>query len=152
MPAVQKTIVVNAPIEQVFQALDDPDKMPLYVPNVRKVSDVHRSDARLGDRFQATYMVLGLHFEETFTYTEYERPRKITAQFADGMTGTMSCTLEPLDESTRLTLENSYQMPGGVLGKARDALLLERMNEKTAERMLENIKMIVESQGAAAPH
>jgi hypothetical protein len=43
-------------------------------------------------------------------------------------------------------------MPGGVLGKAIDALLMERMNEKNAERMLENIKMIVESQGAAAPH
>ena len=151
MAAIQKTIVVNAPIEQVFQALDDPDKMPLYVPNVTKISDVQRSDARLGDRFQATYAMMGMHFEEKFTYTEYERPRKIAAQFADGMTGTMSCTLEPLGDSTRLSLEISYQMRGGVLGKAVDALLVERMNEKNAERMLENIKMIVESQGPAAP-
>ena len=49
-------------------------------------------------------------------------------------------------------------MKGGALGRAVDSLVLERMNEKNAERMLENVKQRVESiattgvQRAAAPN
>jgi hypothetical protein len=36
-------------------------------------------------------------------------------------------------------------MAGGVLGKAMNAVLVERMNEKNAKRMLENLKLVCET-------
>lgn len=147
MPRIQKAATVNAPVDRVFQAIDDPEMMERYVPSVTKVSDVERTDARLGDTFRVTYEMLGIHFDQHFTYSEYDRPRKIAAGFTGAMTGTMRCQLEPLDTGTHVTLEIDYQMPGGVLGKAANRLVAERMNEQTAERMLENIKAQVESQG-----
>ncbi|HLI51148.1 MAG TPA: SRPBCC family protein [Thermomicrobiaceae bacterium] len=151
MPQIQKTATINAPIERVFEAIDDPEMMPRYVPSVTKVSDIHRTDERLRDTFRVTYEMLGIHFDQLFTYTEYDRPRRITARFTGPMTGTMSCRLEPHGDSTLATVEIDYQMPGGVLGKAADRLVAERMNERTAEHMLENIKALVESQGAPPP-
>ena len=38
-----------------------------------------------------------------------------------------------------------YRMRGGILGKAIDALLVERMNDRNAARMMENLKMISEA-------
>jgi hypothetical protein len=37
---------------------------------------------------------------------------------------------------------------GGIVGQAMNALLLERMNEKNIERMLENVKLIAETEAA----
>ena len=34
---------------------------------------------------------------------------------------------------------------GGILGKAMNAVLVERMNEKNAERLLENLKLVSEA-------
>ena len=152
MPAIHKSTVVNAPIETVFDAFDDPEALPQYVPPMTHVREVHRSDQRLGDSFQATYVVLGMHFDEAFTYAEYVRPTKLVTRFEGPMRGSMGATLTPQDgATTRVDLEIDYQMPGGVVGKVADALLVERMNEKNAERMLENLKMIVESRTATSP-
>jgi uncharacterized protein YndB with AHSA1/START domain len=150
MPTIHKSTVVNAPIETVFDALDDPEALPQYIPPMTQVREVHRSNQRLGDSFQATYVVLGMHFDESFTYAEYVRPTKLVTRFVGPMTGTMGATLTLQKEATtHVDLAIDYQMPGGLVGKVADALLVERMNEKNAEHMLENLKMIVESRTAA---
>ena len=38
-----------------------------------------------------------------------------------------------------------YEMAGGILGKAMNAMLVERMNEKDAEQLLENLKQVSEA-------
>jgi uncharacterized membrane protein len=152
MPAILKVTRVNAPIEMVFGAFDVPEALPQYDPHVTKVSAVRRSARRIGDTFQATYVALGVPFEEQFTYTEYIRPTKVVARFEGLMTGIMRTTLTPQDgATTHVALEIHYQVPGGVVGKVVDALLVERMQEKNAERMLENIKRIVERRASTLP-
>ncbi|HEV2458876.1 MAG TPA: SRPBCC family protein [Ktedonobacterales bacterium] len=152
MPTIHKSTVVNASIDTVFDALDDPEALPQYIPPMTKVRAVHRSAQRLGDSFQATYSVLGMHFDEAFTYTAYVRPTTLVTRFEGPMSGTMSAALTPQDgATTRVDLAIDYQMPGGVVGKVADALLVERMNEGNAEHMLENLKLIVESRAATPP-
>jgi hypothetical protein len=113
---------------------------------VTKGGDVRRSEGRVGDNFQATIVVMGMHFDERLTYTEYERPRKTNARAARDMNGTMGSLRQPQGNNAYLTLDMSYQMPGNPMGRAADALRLERMNEKNDEHMLGNIKLIVETQ------
>ena len=38
-----------------------------------------------------------------------------------------------------------YEVKGGAVGRAVDSLVLERMNEKNAEQMLENLKQRLET-------
>lgn len=80
-----------------------------------------------------------------FTTVEYTSPTRIIQRMEGGMTGTFTWILEPRDGATQATVRIDYEMMGGVLGKAVNALLLERMNEKNAEGMLENLKMISEA-------
>src|SRR2546428_13416559 len=111
--------------------------MPLYVPSVTSVSDVKRSEKRLGDTFRVTYGMLGSHFDEDFTYTEYERNKRIKASFDGAMKGTMGITLEPHGGWTKATPDTEYEGSLGVLGKAANKLLFERFNEKNADRLLD---------------
>ncbi|MCX6021608.1 MAG: hypothetical protein NTZ05_07730, partial [Chloroflexi bacterium] len=71
--------------------MDDPNAMPAYVANVSRVSEVRRTEGRLGDTFTATYSILGIDFDERFTYVEYDRPRRLVAKFEGGMSGSMGC-------------------------------------------------------------
>jgi len=41
-----------------------------------------------------------------------------------------------------------YQLAGGPVGKAVDALLLERTNEKTIEQMLQNLRTAIMQRAA----
>ncbi len=145
MAKLRKSIVISSPAETIFRTLDDPNAMSLYVPSVTNVGDVQQSEKRIGDTFRVTYGLMGMHFDMEFTNTEYEPSKKIARRFEGGMKGRMAYTLEPQGDYTRVSFDVDYEMSGGVLGKAIDKLLVERMNEKNAERMLENLKMMAET-------
>lgn len=148
MAKITKTAVINAPPEKVFKTLDDPNQIPTIVPAVTHVSDVALSPGRVGDTFRVTYGLMGMHFDLNFTNVANEPPRKIVREFDGGMSGRLSYTVEPEGDMSKVTFDVEYQMSGGVLGKAINRLLVERMNEKNAERMLENLKMTLETKEA----
>src|SRR5919199_3419027 len=140
MAEIHKSVTIDAPAERVFDLLDDPTAIPSYTPNVERVEDVSRTDQRVGDTFRVIYKVLGMTFEEKFTITEHVRPTRLASTFENGMKGTFVYQVAPQGEQTTLSVDVHYELPGGALGKAVDALLLERTNEKTIEKQLDSLR------------
>src|SRR5205809_605346 len=136
MPNITKSVEVGAPVEKVFEMLDNPENFPVYVPNVTKVSNIRRSEKRLGDSFDVVYSMMGMEFPETFTYSEYAKPKRLAARYEGRMSGSMGITLEPKGDKTLATLDVNYEVRPGPFGKIANKLLFERMNEKSAERRL----------------
>src|ERR671938_1589809 len=136
---IHKSVTIDAPAERVFELLDDPGAIPTYTPSVERVEDVRQSDQRIGDTFRVIYKAVGMTFEENFTITEHTRPTRLASRFENGMKGTFLYQVAPQGEQTTLSVDVRYELPGGPLGKAIDALLLERTNEKTIEKQLENL-------------
>ena len=150
MAEIHKTVTIDAPADKVFEIVDNPENFTRYVPNVTQVVDVRRSERRVGDTFRVIYRVLGITFDEKFTTTDYQRPNRITATFEGGMSGTFRWRFEPLAAQTRLNVDIDYHLAGGAVGKAVDALLVERTNEKSIEEMMQNLRRIAEQAGAPA--
>ena len=144
MTTIHKEIVISASPEGIFEILDDPEAVLRYGPGVTRVSDVQRSEGRIGDSTRLTYSVMGLRFPMKFTTLEYSKPSKILARMEGGMRGTFGWNLKPEGSTTRVALDIDYQMRGGILGKVMDRVLVERMNEKNAERMLENLALLAQ--------
>ena len=149
MAEIHKSTTVAAPVEKVFEIVDDPANFPKYVPNVNDVVDVRRSDGRIGDSFRVIYKVLGVTFDEKFTVTHYQRPNMIKSTFAGGMTGTFAWTFEPQQERSKVTIDVDYKLAGGPLGKAVDSLMLQRVNEKTIEDTLKNLGRVAAEERSA---
>ncbi len=145
MATIHTSMDIEAPAERVFELLADPARLPDYAPGVSSVESIQHTEQQVGDAFRATYAVLGLHFSMTFTTTAYEPPTTLTRRFAGGMTGTWTWRLEPRGERTHLTTAMEYELAGGILGKAMNAMVVERMNAQNAERMLENLKRVSEA-------
>jgi uncharacterized membrane protein len=140
MAEIHKSVTIEAPAERVFDLIDDPSAISSYTPNVERVEDVRQSEQRIGDTFRVVYKAVGVTFEEKFTVTEYERPTRLASRFENGMKGTFAYEVTPQGEQTTLTVDVHYELPGGALGKMIDALLLERTNEKTIEKQLDNLR------------
>lgn len=149
MTEIHKSTKIDAPIEEVFAIIDDPENLPRYVPNVNEVVDVKRRDDGVGDSYRVIYKVLGVTFDETFTTSERSRPNRLVAKFEGGMSGTFRWSLDASSGQTDLSIDIDYAMPGGALGKAVDALLLERVNEKSMEGMLENLSRLASKAAAS---
>src|SRR5207249_11162998 len=120
--------------------LYNPEYFPVFVPNVTKVSNIRRSEKRLGDSFDVVYSMIGMEFPETFTYSEYAKPKRLAARYEGRMTGSMGITLEPKGSTTLATLDGNYEVRHGPYGKIANKLQYERRTDKPQDRMWENIK------------
>src|SRR2546429_623377 len=94
MPKITRSVEVGAPVEKVFEMLDNPENFPVFVPNVKKVSKIRRSGKRLGESFDAVYSMMGMEFLETFTPSEYAKANRLAAQHEGRRTGSMGSTRE----------------------------------------------------------
>ena len=139
MSEIRKSLTIDATPEELYAIVDDPAQFPKYVPNVTEVVDVHRTERRIGDSFRVIYKVLGVTFDEKFTTTEYEHAKCLTSSFKGGMSGTFRWTFEPQGAGCKVSVHISYEVAGGVLGKAADSAVLERANAKSIEGMLSNL-------------
>ena len=140
MAEIKKSVTIDATANEVFDIVEDPSNFTKFVPNVSEVVDIHRTERRIGDTFRVVYKVLGLTFDEKFTTTEYDRPTYLTSAFKGGMNGTFRWSFEPHGRQCQVTVEIKYDVAGGALGKAVDAVMLERTNAKSIEGMLENLR------------
>ena len=150
MAEIKKSVTIDATANEVFDIVEDPSNFTKFVPNVSEVVDIHPTERRIGDTFRVIYKVLGITFDEKFTTTEYDRPTYITSAFKGGMNGTFRWSFEPLGRQCQVTVEINYDVAGGALGKAVDAVMLERTNAKSIEGMLENLRRMAVK--AASPN
>ncbi|MBI4337384.1 MAG: SRPBCC family protein [Chloroflexi bacterium] len=146
MPLIERTTFVDAPVERVFAILDDPMRTPEYAVGLVGVEDAMRTPERVGDSFRFTYSVMGLRFPGKLTVQEWEKDKRVVLRMEGAMPGTTTLTCEPFASGTRVTWSIDYTMKGGILGRALNRLLVERMNEKNHERSLENLKLLCEAE------
>ena len=145
MPIVENSIVINAPVEKVFAIMDDPARLPEYFAGVVGVSDVRRTEERVGDSISVRYSVLGVHFDVKSTIEKWEENKVIVFHLESAFPGTATSTLDEKDDGVRATQTFDYTIGGGALGRALNAVPVERMNARNAQHTLDNLKTLCEA-------
>lgn len=142
MPKLERSIVINAPVEKVFGYIDDPTHTPEWIPGMIEVMDVTGQGA--GKRFRWAYKLAGLRFQGESTWTEYIPNKRIVDQSRGGIVSTWTYAFAPEGGGTRLSLMVEYTVPMPVLGKLAEALV-RRQNEREADLAMANLKAILEA-------
>ena len=146
MAVIEKRTVINAPVETVFNYVDEPMNIPEVSPGVDRVEVERMTDERVGDSFRLIYSAMGIDFPVTLVTTAHERSRTLASRMEGAMSGEFRWDFREIEPGrTDVGVHIEYEVKGGAIGRAVDSLVLERMNEKNAERMLENVKQRVES-------
>lgn len=124
MITIEKSIVVDAPVEQVFAYIVDPTHMPEYTPGGGDVKDIRRlPDGRY--TYTEVSKFLGLHSETKCEQVEVvPNERIVEKEKGGGMDSTMALGFERLpDGKTHVSLVSETSLHAGPFAKFGEAFL-----------------------------
>jgi carbon monoxide dehydrogenase subunit G len=143
MAIVQRSVQIKASPQETMSLLSEASRWPEWYPGMSEV-DVTAPFPEVGGKVAFKVRSAGLSLPITETVLEYQ-PGSLQLFQMDGMlSGRARWELVPEGDGTRLTTTFDYALPGGVFGKVADALIAKRMNAKSLEAGLQNLKELVE--------
>jgi hypothetical protein len=142
MARVQGELLINRPVDEVFDFVADERNEPRYNPRIRRAEKLTPGPIGRGTRFHAQAVSRGRTVEMTIDYTAYERPRRLVSSIhmaAADIVGTLR--FDPIPGGTRmgwsweLRLRGRYRLLTPILvGLGRRQ---ERANWAGLKRFLE---------------
>jgi uncharacterized protein YndB with AHSA1/START domain len=145
MVKTEKSIVIDAPVEEVFAYASDPHHLPEYFTGVEKVSDV-RSLPSGGYSFKSVNKIAGLRADMTSEDVEFVRNERVVAR-ARGKLDEMllRAMFERLEGGkTRVTCIEEHTLQGGILGKLGEPFFAKYLDH-AAELTQASLKARIET-------
>ena len=146
MSEVRAKIDINAPPEQVYDVMLDPDRLQEWVTIHRKVNRADSGEPREGFEMDQTLCLRHANFKVHWTLTDAERPHRATWE-GRGPAGSYARTsykLTPNGDGTHFEYENEFKPPGGILGRAASRVVVGGQPEREAKRSLQQLKALLE--------
>jgi len=150
MFTVEKSIIVDAPIEQVFAYTVDPALEPEYMTGTDEVKDIQRlPDGRY--TYTTVSKFLGLHMDFKCEQTEVIPNERIVEKMrGGGIDGMSDERLEPLEgDKTRVTIHSEGSLHAGPLARFGEPFLEQYMNHGV-EMAMQAAKAHIEARVSAA--
>lgn len=143
MAKVEKTITINAPVEKVFDYIDQPTNLPEIWPSLMEIKDV-QTLPNGGHTDRWVYKMAGMRFEGTTEGIEHVTNQRIVSKTKGGVKSTQTWVFQPEAGGTKVTFEVEYNIPIPVLGKLAEAIIV-KMNDREGDSILANLKTRMEA-------
>ena len=141
MACVKNTMLIHAPVEEVFAYVDDPSNLPAVWPSMVEATNLERlADGR--KRHEWVYKMAGIRFNGRSEDVEWVANQRIVTK-TSGIDSTLVWTFEPEHDGTRVTLETTYTIPVPVLGRLAEAIIV-KLNENEGAVLMANLKATLE--------
>ena len=150
MIKIEKSIVVDAPVEQVFAYISNPTHEVEYMQGADEVKDVQRlPDGRY--TYTEVSKFLGLHVDFKCEQVEViPNERIVEKTHGGGMEGSVTERFEPLEGGkTRVSIDGETSLHGGPLGKFGEAFFAKYFGH-SVEMSMEAGKAQIEEAARAA--
>lgn len=132
---LEYTMVIDQPVEKVFNYVSDPLNLPEWQGPPVEIRDLQQStpgELREGDRFTTVLQFLGRRYETPTEVSAYEPNQRLSYRGTGGPVPTqMTFIFEEVSGGTRFTHSQEVK-PGGFFG------LAESLFEIEARRQLRN--------------
>jgi hypothetical protein len=138
----QRSVVIEQPLETVFDFASDLKNTPILLPNVTKAEMLTEGGMNAGAKFRETRRMKGKEHSAVIEITEYQRPDVYAARSAMmGLVATYRFRFTPEGPGTRVDLE--AEVKGNLLWKLFLGMM-SRMLEKEDGEMLTRMKEALE--------
>ena len=143
MATVERSVGINAPVEEVFAYVSDPMSQLEWMPSMGEVTEVNLTEQGVGSTYRWKYKIAGMIFQGDNETLEFVPNKRVVARSKGGIDSTWTWTYEPQDGGTKLSVHTEYTIPVPVLGKLAEALVLGQ-SEREADLAMANIKAKME--------
>lgn len=145
MVRIEKSVVINLPIEKVFEFVVNPENDPLWQAQIQKAKVTSDGSLGVGSTVLQTAHFLGRPIETAAKVTEYEQNRKLAWKSTSGpIAGEGLNTFESVGEGqTKVTINADLDV-GGFFKLAEP--LVARSGRRQTEANLANLKDLLEAE------
>jgi uncharacterized protein YndB with AHSA1/START domain len=144
MVKVDTSVLINQPIEKVFEFVTTPENDAQWYIGVESRDHTPGEPAGVGSTSQSTIRFLGVPVTVTWEVIEYEAPTMIAVKTIEGPISVKSgYTLEAVEEGQTKVAVHGEADVGGLFSLAEP--LVERMAQRQWEASFENLKDVLES-------
>lgn len=144
MANISKKITINAPLEKVYEFVTNPDNWTKYVTSLISVRDVTPVPIEAGTTFSWEYRMLGMTFGGKGRVTAKVQNAQFGMKMEGGFPIQEDYSFVAVDGGTELTIAISYETPGRILSTITKSDLVEKLNQKEAEGVLDKLKTLCE--------
>ena len=142
MEKINKTILIDAPVNVIFDYTANPVFLPDVWPSMIEVKAVNlKGDG--GHSFDWTYKMAGMHFHGHSETIEVVRNARRVVKNDSGIPSKFVWTFTARGAKTEVGLEVEYELPLPLLGRLA-APFLKKLNDREADTMLTNLKDHIE--------
>ena len=144
MAKVSSSILINKPIEEVFDFTASPFNGPKFIPNLAENTNIKPEKPGIGQTFDWHFNMLGVSLRGKAKVTEFEKLSKVVIETNGNTKTTWVYSFEKDNSSTKVSVDVEYEIHEDVLRKLVDKMIVDKINQRSAQQMLENLKTILE--------
>lgn len=149
MPRVEERIFIAAPVEKVFDYIaNKPELMPDWWPPMTMQERVTPPPTQLGSVSRFAYNMMGVEIKGEHEVTAFTPNAHLQVTTTSGIQSRFDYHFAPQGDGCELTVAVDYELPGGVLGKLANKVVVERKNVDDLRTGLQNLKRALEGGGA----
>jgi uncharacterized membrane protein len=145
MAIVQRSVQIKASPQETMALLSDASRWPDWYPGMTEI-DIAAPFPEEGGKVSFKVKSAGISMPITETVLEYRSEGLQLLQMEGMLSGRARWEVTPDGDGAHLATTFDYALPGGVVGRIADALLVKRMNAKSLEEALSNFRALVERQ------
>jgi carbon monoxide dehydrogenase subunit G len=143
---VQGDIVINRPIDEVFDFVADERNEPKYNPQMTRAEMVTQRPIGVGTKFHVKTTGVGRTADMTIEYTEFDRPRRLgSATHISNMDINGTLVFEAQGQSTKMKWLWNIE-PRGFLKLLGP--IVRRMGERQELAIWTGLKKVMEAEAA----
>lgn len=148
MSTITRNVDIAAPVERVWDLLENVRRLPEYSASTQEVRDAPERLTAVGQEYVQVGRLLGVKLSSRWRVTALEPGRLLSnvGTIAPGVCYTLTQRLEPLPGNrTRLWIEIDYTVPGGRLGRLAARAGAEQRAAREAQEVLDGIRATAEA-------
>jgi uncharacterized protein YndB with AHSA1/START domain len=143
MSHIEREIVINRPVEEVFDFLADGRNEPQYNPNMLRAEQTSAGPVGRGTQFRTEVTNNGRSMEMSYEFTAYERPQRLAGRTIKGPVDVQSTeTFDSVPGGTHFRWVMELKLRG--IFKLMSPLVARRMG-RNLDTLLANIKRLLEA-------
>jgi len=142
MAKIEKSLVIDAPVERVFDFMANPENLPEIWPSLQEVRNIQPLPNG-GYAYDWSYKMGGIRFDGRAEWIEFVKNQRIVYKTTSSIPSMFVWTYQPEAGGARVSVDVDYTVPNAILGKLA-APVLHKINEHEAETVLANLKARME--------
>ncbi len=144
MNEIKRSIIIDAPVEKVFNYVSNYQKWPEFYEGLSDVKPITEKTWATGSKFNYKVKMLGVNFTVGTEFRNFRKNEGWNGKSFKGIEHKTQWIFKNSNGKTEFTHGLSYKIPWYMGGKMYDNLLGKKTWTKIIEISLQNAKRIIE--------